>query len=288
MLVDGRGVDGAVRARSLAGRDLPAVQRLLAAQPVSSCAIAARVEAAETDQRELGGELWGLGDPLRAVCFAGANLVPAGTVDVADVAAHAFADRALRQGRRCSSIVGPAADVRALWTLLEPRWGPARLIRESQPLLAIDHPPLVRSDPEVRRATLLDLDILMPACVRMFTDEIGVSPLGTDGGSMYRERVRELIISGRSFVRVDGGEVIFKADLGAVSRAACQLQGVWVAPGRRGRGVGAAATAAVTDISLREVAPVVSLYVNDFNRAARAAYSRVGFRQVGEFASVMF
>jgi predicted GNAT family acetyltransferase len=33
---------------------------------------------------------------------------------------------------------------------------------------------------------------------------------------------------------------------------------------------------------------VVSLYVNDFNTAARAAYRRVGFDEVGQYASVLF
>jgi len=33
---------------------------------------------------------------------------------------------------------------------------------------------------------------------------------------------------------------------------------------------------------------VVSLYVNDFNVAARRAYERVGFREVDTFMSVLF
>jgi hypothetical protein len=40
--------------------------------------------------------------------------------------------------------------------------------------------------------------------------------------------------------------------------------------------------------ALRTVAPVVSLYVNDYNVPARAAYARVGLRTVGTFASVLF
>jgi uncharacterized protein len=39
---------------------------------------------------------------------------------------------------------------------------------------------------------------------------------------------------------------------------------------------------------VREVAPGVSLYVNDFNAPARRAYERVGFVQVGSFASILF
>jgi predicted GNAT family acetyltransferase len=36
------------------------------------------------------------------------------------------------------------------------------------------------------------------------------------------------------------------------------------------------------------VAPVVSLYVNDFNLPARMAYRRAGFTEVASFASVLF
>ena len=46
--------------------------------------------------------------------------------------------------------------------------------------------------------------------------------------------------------------------------------------------------AAVLRYALSEVAPVASLYVNDYNAPARAAYRRVGFREVGAFMSVLF
>ncbi len=46
--------------------------------------------------------------------------------------------------------------------------------------------------------------------------------------------------------------------------------------------------AAVLRYALADVAPVVSLYVNDFNTAARRTYLRVGFREVGAFMSVLF
>jgi predicted GNAT family acetyltransferase len=46
--------------------------------------------------------------------------------------------------------------------------------------------------------------------------------------------------------------------------------------------------AAVVEIALREIAPVVSLYVNEHNTPARRAYEAVGFQQTGVFATIMF
>jgi predicted GNAT family acetyltransferase len=98
----------------------------------------------------------------------------------------------------------------------------------------------------------------------------------------------ELVTSRRSFARIENGKVIFKAEVGAVTPAACQVQGVWVPPDQRNLGHASRGMAAVVAIARRSLAPVVSLYVNDFNIPARAAYERVGFRQVGTFMSVLF
>jgi uncharacterized protein len=66
------------------------------------------------------------------------------------------------------------------------------------------------------------------------------------------------------------------------------VQGVWVDPQLRGKGLGTAGMAAVVNLCLDEIAPVVSLYVNDFNAPALATYARVGFSRVGTFATVLF
>jgi predicted GNAT family acetyltransferase len=122
----------------------------------------------------------------------------------------------------------------------------------------------------------------------MFTEEVGVSPLGPDGGAAYRARVAELIGLGRAFARIEDGRVMFKAEIGAVTPHACQVQGVWVRPDLRGRGLAVAGMAAVVQEALRSVAPVVSLYVNDFNAPARAVYQKVGFTELATLASVLF
>jgi predicted GNAT family acetyltransferase len=277
-------------ARVLDESDEPAVHRLLARDPVAACVLAGRVEVAGTAAVSLGAPLWGFGAgrELDAVCLAGANLIPFAVPGAERAASVAFAERARRAGRRCSTIVGPAAAVEPLWELLAPFWGPPRDHRPQQPLMAIDGPPAVPPEPRVRPVRPAELDTLFPAAIAMFTEEVGVSPLRADGGAGYRARVAEMVRAGQSLAWFEDGAVVFKAEIGAVSRAVCQVQGVWVAPSHRGRGIGAAGTAAVVEYARATIAPVVSLYVNDFNAPARGAYRRVGFREVGRFASVLF
>jgi predicted GNAT family acetyltransferase len=277
-------------ARILDESDERAVTRLLTADPVAACVLAGRVETCGTGAAALGAPLWGFGSgsSLEAVCLAGANLIPFALPGAERASAVAFAERARRAGRRCSTIVGPAASVAPLWELLAPYWGPARDHRPRQPLLAIDGPPAIAPEPRVRPVRMDQLETLLPAAVAMFTEEVGVSPLRVDGGAGYRARVAELVRAGQSVAWIEGDQVLFKAEIGAVSRAACQVQGVWVAPAHRGRGIGTVGTAAVVEYARAHIAPVVSLYVNDFNAPARAAYRRVGFRDVGQYASVLF
>lgn len=93
----------------------------------------------------------------------------------------------------------------------------------------------IAPDPYVRRIRKDEMEAIMPACVAMFTEEVGVSPLAGDGGLLYQARVAELVGSGRSFARLDAdGKVVFKAEIGAATTQACQIQGVWVAPEYRG------------------------------------------------------
>ncbi len=132
-----------------------------------------------------------------------------------------------------------------------------------------------------------DLERYLPAAVAMFTEEVGIDPQGEDGGASYRARVAELIVNGRAFARFEGGEVVFKAEVGALSARVGQIQGVWVHPEHRNRGLAAAGTAAVVDRLSGWMGRIASLYVNDYNLPARAVYRKVGFSEVGRFATVL-
>ena len=269
--------------RSLGPRDADAVTRALDSDPVASCMVAARVEAYGVIPRFLGGELWSASDPEKSLCYSGANLMPL-IGDDADL--DEFASRVLDAPRSCTSVVGHSTLALGLWDRLADSWGEAREVRDEQPLLALSGPPAVAPDPAVRLVTQADLDVYFPAAVEMFRGEVGVDPCAGDGGYSYRRRLAGLISARRVFARFDDGRVVYKAEIGSLSRRVGQIQGVWVDPQWRGRGLGVSGTAAVA-ASIARQGRIASLYVNSFNTAARATYTRVGFERVGTFATVL-
>jgi len=270
--------------RPLAVTDLDALRDLTDRDRLVNLFVRSRLDSAGRDARWLAGQILGYfeGDVLVSACHVGANVVP---VEAGPDAIAAFADHLSTQ-RRPWSIVGQQGQVLDLWERLEPVWGPARSPRHDQPFLVIDHDSDIAGDPRVRRFTIDEIDIVHPACVSMFTEEVGVDPEA--GGTGYRARVAQLLTHGWSFGIVEDGSVLFKAEIGAMSPHGCQVQGVWVRPDQRGRGLAAAAMAAVVAQVRADISPVVTLYVNHHNTPARRTYERVGFQQVTTFASILF
>ena len=274
--------------RLLGPDDRDAFLALTALDPVVNVFAAYRARVTNLDPRWLGGEIWGRfeGGELVAGCHMGANLVP---VQCTPDDVGMFADRALDRVRSTATIVGPHEAVAAFWHTVEDRWGEPREARWRQPHLQISVDPSVAPDLEVRTTTEADLAALYPACVDMYTEEVGVSPESAGGKDLYRARVRQLISRGWSFARFDErGRVIFKAEVACATPYAAQVQGVYVHPDRRGEGLAAGGMAAVVALVRADIAPPVSLYVNEWNAAARAAYARVGFTETARLSTLMF
>jgi predicted GNAT family acetyltransferase len=264
-------------------RDAAVVRRVLDDDPVGSCMVASRVADHGVDPTAIGGELWTRRQPSESLCYAGPNLIPL-RGEVGDL--NAFADKAMSSARRCSSLVGRSELVMPMWRRLETAWGPARDVREHQPLMTLDVAPRCAVDPAVRPVRMDELDAYLIAAIDMFIGEVGVDPRLGDGGRGYRRRVAGLIAAGRAWARFEHGQVVFKAEVGSQSPAVGQIQGVWVHPDWRGRGLGAAGTAALAAAVVRS-GRTASLYVNNYNTVARATYARIGFEQVGTFATVL-
>jgi uncharacterized protein len=264
-------------------RDAAAVCRVFDHDPVGSCMVAARVADHGIEPNSIGGELWTRRGVDESLCYAGANLIP---LRGRPNDLNAFADEAMSSSRRCSSLVGRAELVMPMWRRLEPTWGPARDVRDRQPLMALNSMPTCAIDPGVRQVRSDELDTYLVAAIDMFIGEVGVDPRLGDGGRGYRRRVANLIAAGRAWARFEHGEVVFKAEVGSQSPAVGQIQGVWVHPERRGQGLGTAGTGTLAAVIVG-TGRIASLYVNNFNTVARATYARIGFVEVGTFATVL-
>lgn len=231
------------------------------------------------------------GRDLDALVWANANVVP---VQTTFESRYSFVERLRRSRRQVASILGPKDQVESMWALIEPTWGRARDVRTRQPLCVTSTPPSslgVPLDPRVRRARPGEAELVLPAAEHMFTHEIGYRPY-TGSSRAYLTAISALIRRGHTYIATDIGpdgapRVIFKADIGSAALGCVQLQGVWLAPDLRGRGYAVPLIAAAVERIMQDVGQLVTLYVNDFNTPARAAYRRLGFSEVGEFMTVL-
>jgi predicted GNAT family acetyltransferase len=273
--------------RQLGEPERAVVEQILDRDPYAGAQIAERVAAHGLNWWRSDGRIfgYGLGRRVDSIIWSGAHLVP---VCATPPATAAFAEMLGAEPRICSSIIGRSDAVLDLWDRLGGHWGRARDVRPNQPLLVAERDPVIAPDPDVRLVRPGEVDQLFPAAVSMYTEEVGVSPLLDDGGRGYRRRIAELVKGKRAYARFVGDRVVFKAELAIVTRRTTQVQGVWVDPEYRGRGLAAPAMAAVVRDALRRVAPTVSLYVNDYNTPARRVYARCGFVSAGSFATVLF
>ncbi|MDO5026106.1 MAG: GNAT family N-acetyltransferase [Trueperella sp.] len=274
------------RLRRLHRSDFPAALELLDEDPVATVLIRT---ALENHSATLPAHALGYFDytgELSAVCWNGANIVPYGFTasGLAALAAHLTTT-----GLTASSIVGAAEQVLALWELIAAKFPPPREIRPRQLSMVYQGQPQVPADQLVRPAQPGEGALIVPTAFAMFEEEVGYDP--RTSGNVYTKYVHQLVNAGHTFVRIQQHQgkprVEFKAEVGALSGQVAQIQGVWVPPELRNRGIGASAMVAVAQQVQAKFAPIVSLYVNDYNLPAVRTYEKAGFVTVGTYATVL-
>ena len=238
--------------RALDVHSVDQVKSLIEQDPVRHCILAARLEQTKQSRfRPSYPDLLGYFDDgkLKSLLMTGANIVP---VNTSLIARQEFAAVLNRSGRRSSSIVGPAEETMDLWSKVSGNGGPAREVRSNQPVMTMRSNSTKEIDQDVRYSNLSDLDELLPACVAMFTEEVGISPTANGGTGAYRNRISELVSGRRSFVKYVNSELVFKAEVGTIGAGVAQIQGVWVKPEYRGQGISVPAMAAVVKLILAD------------------------------------
>jgi len=213
---------------------------------------------------------------LVALCHTGANVVPSGR------GCGVFAEVAVRA--RARMLIGEQQAVTDLWEAARRDLPAPREDRPGQPVYTISEPPEAGGT-GLRRAQLADLELLVPACARAHEVELGIDPLARDADG-FRWRTRTQIEEGRSWVWVEDGVILFKAEASAWTPQAVQLQQVWTDPVARGTGNGSRGLRDLIRLLLAEV-PRVCLFVRADNEPAIRLYDTVGMQHVLDYRSVL-
>jgi predicted GNAT family acetyltransferase len=277
------------KVRPLGREDEAIALEALDRNPVRDVFIASRIVHDGALSSPGPSPLWGAFEEgrLGGLLHVGPNLVPA-TDDEGACEALATSAGGLYPTRM---LVGERATVELLWSIVGSSYPAPREVRRRQFVYAVEPGQLVR-DPRAagpgiaRLAERSDEDQVLKLSAAMYTEEMGENPMARDPDG-YRRRVRMLISRGWTYVYDAGGTLQFKMDVGCASHHTAQIQGVYVPPGLRSRGVGTTAMTACCDLALTRHANL-SLYVNDFNAPAIALYERIGFqREPYDFQTIM-
>jgi RimJ/RimL family protein N-acetyltransferase len=214
---------------------------------------------------------------LTALCHVGANVVPSGE------GCGRFAHAASRG--RARMIIGDERAVDELWDDLARLMPAPRNDRPGQPVYAISEPP-PPGDTGLRPATDKDFPLLLPACAAAHEEEIGIDPMARDPEG-FRWRTRSQIEEGRSWLWVERGTILFKAEASAWTPSAVQVQQVWVDPPARNKGYAQRGMRDLCRLLLERV-PTVCLFVRPENAPAIRVYEAIGMQRHGSYRSLIF
>jgi predicted GNAT family acetyltransferase len=137
---------------------------------------------------------------------------------------------------------------------------------------------------EMRCANLGDLDQIVPVQAAMAEFESGVNPFEVDPEG-FRARCARRIEMGRVWVLEEDGKLVFKADILADTPDVIYLEGVWVAPAERGKGIGRKCMRQLCrDLLTRSKS--VCLLVNEESERAHTFYRMCNFKMRGVYDSI--
>ena len=129
--------------------------------------------------------------------------------------------------------------------------------------------------PELKLATEEELETVMPIQAEMAFLESGVNPIDTDPEG-FRQRCLRRIRLGRTWVLVEDGELVFKADVISQTSDVIYLEGIWVNESKRHSGIGVRCMSQLSQILLEQVNSIC-LLVNEDNKQAQEFYRKCGF-----------
>ncbi len=135
--------------------------------------------------------------------------------------------------------------------------------------------PVQKCDHDVRLARMEELEAVAAAQAEIAELECGVNPMLRDREGFLR-RVARRIEQERVYVVFENDKLVFKADVIAETDEVAYLEGIYVAPDKRGSGIGPKCLSRVSLELLSRVRNICLLSNVDFSSAHRS-FERAGF-----------
>ena len=264
----------AVRVQRLANNDRAEVLEFLAQRPIHTVAMMSLIH----DN--------GLVSPFNRGTFYGCRDLK-GQLEGVALVGHAtlmetISDRALaalaQVARECPSthlIMGEKERVADFWSHYSDAGRRQRLACREW-LFELNWPGDARETVvELRPARASELELVMPIQAELAFVESGVDPMEVDPQG-FRERCLRRIEQGRTWVVVENGELIFKADVVSKIAEVNYLEGVWLHEDCRHKNLGTRFMSGLMR-RLLEDTKSVCLLVNETNELAHGFYRKCGF-----------
>ena len=137
---------------------------------------------------------------------------------------------------------------------------------------------------EIRTAQPEELLRIAEAQAEIACMESGVDPLQKDREGFLR-RVARRIEQGRIFVAFENGKLIFKADIMAETGEVIYLEGIYVAPEQRGKGVGSGCLSKLSHDLLNRVQSICLLSNVEF-KGAHQSFRNAGFTNTDQCTTI--
>jgi predicted GNAT family acetyltransferase len=199
-----------------------------------------------------------------------------------EAAIEAFA-RLAQNYSHAHAILGESEMVERFWHYYAQAGQQLRLACREM-LFTQSWPVEAREPVSLRRATLDDIELVMPVHAAMAFEESGINPMERDPEG-FRQRTARRIEQGRVWVLVEDGQLIFKADVASVTAGATYVEGVYVNPEERGKGYGARCMSQLSRTLLQNTR-AVCLLANERNQSAQGLYRKVGFKMRGQYDTI--
>jgi predicted GNAT family acetyltransferase len=206
---------------------------------------------------------------------------------------EAFSDRAIESfaalARRDSThhlLMGETNAVERFWSYYASKDQSPRLVC---PILFLERREPFAEQGEVsglRVATREDLEHVVQAQASMAFEISGVDPLKKDPAG-FRERYLRRIEKKRVWVLIENGQLIFKTDILADTPQANYIEGVYVRPEDRGKGLGRRCLTELGRILLKRT-EALYLFVENESAQTKSFYLNLGFNVAGQYDLLYF